>query len=51
MGNDAKMNVSPHNLIKAEAYEWVVKRRTSFLRGHESAGEGPKIGRKVKDKL
>jgi hypothetical protein len=21
--NDAEMNVSPHNLIKAEAYEWV----------------------------
>ena len=25
VGNDAKMNVSPRNLIKAEAYEWVVK--------------------------
>jgi hypothetical protein len=31
VGNDAEMNVSPHDLIKAEAYEWVV--RTIFLRG------------------
>ena len=38
MGNDAEMNVSPHNLIKAEAYEWVVKCRTIFLRGPGSAG-------------
>jgi hypothetical protein len=34
-GNDAEMNVSPHDLIKAEAYEWVV--RTIFFRGPESA--------------
>jgi hypothetical protein len=40
VGNDAEMNVSPHNLIKADAYEWVVKLRTFFLRGPESAGGG-----------
>jgi hypothetical protein len=38
VGNDEEKNVSPHNLIKAEAYEWVVKWRTIFLRGPGSAG-------------
>ena len=33
-----KWMFSAHNLIKAEAYQWVVKWRTIFLRGPESAG-------------
>ena len=44
MGNDEEKNVSPHNLIKADAYEWVVKWRTIFLRGPESAGGATSVG-------
>jgi hypothetical protein len=40
VGNDAEMNVSPHNLIKAEAYELMVTWRTLFLKRPESAGGG-----------
>jgi hypothetical protein len=40
VGYNANMNISPHNLIKGVAYVWVVKWRTNFLRGPESAEGG-----------